>query len=74
MHIMYIAIFVDAYCAYSAYCNMHTSIVHIVYIHNEKSLILEEEAVPVWRTLESHTRLVLVHGVHRRLQIDWLDH
>ncbi len=25
----------------------------------------QEEGVPVWRTLESHTKLVLVHGVHR---------
>ena len=29
-------IFIDAYCAYSAYCNMH--ILHIVHIHNEKGL------------------------------------
>jgi hypothetical protein len=29
-----------------------------------------EEGVPVWRILESHTRLVLVHGARRRLQID----
>jgi hypothetical protein len=35
------------------------------------SLQLEqEEGVPVWRTLESHTRLVLFHGVCRLLQID----
>ena len=27
-----------------------------------------EEGVPVWRTLESHTRLVLVHGARRRLR------
>jgi hypothetical protein len=32
----------------------------------------QEEGVSVWRTLESHTKLVsvLVHGVRRRLQID----
>ncbi len=30
----------------------------------------QEEGVPVWRTLESRTKLVLVHGVRRRLQID----
>ena len=35
------------------------------------SLQLEkEEGVPVWRTLESHTRLVLSHGARRLLQID----
>ena len=36
-----------------------------------QSLQLEqEEGVPVWRTLESHTRLVLSHSTHRLLQID----
>ncbi len=30
----------------------------------------QEECVPVWRTLESRTNLVLFHGVRRRLQID----
>ena len=36
-----------------------------------QSLQLEqEEGVPVWRTLESHTRLVLSHGARRLLQID----
>ncbi len=32
----------------------------------------QEDGVPVWRTLESHTKLVLVHGVtvNGRLQID----
>ena len=35
------------------------------------SLQLEqEEGVPVWRTLDSHTRLVLFHGARRLLQID----
>ncbi len=31
-----------------------------------------EEGDPIWRTAESHTstRLVLVHGARRRLQID----
>jgi hypothetical protein len=30
----------------------------------------QEEGVQVWRKLESHTKLVLVHGISRRLQID----
>ena len=29
-----------------------------------------EEGDPIWRTTESHTRLVLVQGARRRLQID----
>ena len=36
-----------------------------------QSLQLEqEEGVPVWRTLESYTRLGLSHGARRLLQID----
>ena len=34
------------------------------------SLPLEEEGVPVWRTLESHTGLGIVHGARRQLQVD----
>ncbi len=30
----------------------------------------QEEDVPVWRTLELHTKLVLVHGISRRLHTD----
>jgi hypothetical protein len=38
--------------------------------HAMRAALEQEEAVPVWRTLESHTRLVLVHGARRPLQID----
>ncbi len=31
----------------------------------------QEEAAPVWRTLEQHTRLELIHGAHRRWLTGW---